>query len=569
MPMSPQVLANLRQKYPQYNDIDDATLSAKVIAKYPEYDDPIPSSPIPQNVAGLPPGQAPPGFPAAPPVNMKPSDVGQIFGDPGTYAGVPAKHITNMVKGIGGIAAPAQNGGELAASAFGPAALPAYRALVQPSIQPLKDTANYAKQGNWEGARQSIINAVPIAGPWGKAVEDEAKSEGGVPAALGLATDYAAPIGASKALGLAARGAGAVSSAIGKIGEYAGATKDARALANTRFLVPGESGDVLTRALKPSISSKVGPSNLTSSLPDILKQNPNPQNLGEFGSATDAAREAKNTQYAAWRDPHANTPLDTTSMVQPQMNSIPATNRFETPGIIDTTARQASPYDMTPREVTTTSPILDQFGKPITNTEMVSPQKPTLGTVDEIRKDTNAKLNSFYNKEMGDQNAAMSNPGTARIKAVNDSSRNLVYKNLAEFNDIPESDIRANQNAYGTLSEIGDVAGNRENVFGRHDPISLPEKIAVSHGVKNALIDYGTQKFLKNTTDSNALIRSGVDRFNNPISTPLPTRSDLFARGTAYTGRAAQEFGKGASETGKAISSGRNSYLIPPKKKKS
>lgn len=42
MPMSPQILANIRQKYPQYNDIDDATLSAKVIAKYPEYDDPAP-----------------------------------------------------------------------------------------------------------------------------------------------------------------------------------------------------------------------------------------------------------------------------------------------------------------------------------------------------------------------------------------------------------------------------------------------------------------------------------------------------------------------------------------------
>lgn len=178
------------------DNMDDNAIGAVLQKQYKQN-----TSPIPQNVAGLPPGQAPPGFPAAPPVNMKPSDVGQIFGDPGTYAGVPAKHIANMVKGIGGLAAPAQNGGELAASALGPAVLPAYRALVQPSIQPLKDTANYAKQGNWEGARQSVINAVPIAGPWGQAVEDEARSSGGVPAALGMATDIAVPEGASALAG--------------------------------------------------------------------------------------------------------------------------------------------------------------------------------------------------------------------------------------------------------------------------------------------------------------------------------------------------------------------------------
>lgn len=172
------------------DNMDDNAIGAVLQKQYRQN-----TNPIPQNVAGLPPGQAPPGFPAAPPVNMNPSDVGQVFGDPYTYAGVPAKHIANMVKGIGhAVGDNPEGGAEWTASAIGgPAGLAGYRSLIKPSIQPLKDTANYAKQGNWEGARQSVINAVPIAGPWGQAVEDEARSSGGVPAALGLATDIVVP----------------------------------------------------------------------------------------------------------------------------------------------------------------------------------------------------------------------------------------------------------------------------------------------------------------------------------------------------------------------------------------
>lgn len=528
-------------------------------------------TPATPQVAGLPPGVQPPAFPGAPPVNMQMSKVGKLFGSPDSYVGVPAQHVENMVSGVAHAALDSpQDATESAISGMtGQPTLAAYRAFVKPTVESGAQAIDYAKQGKWGRAGQSAMDAIPIAGPWARNVENDAEQYGAIPAMLGLGTDIAAPMGAAKGMGLAMRGAGAVAQGIGKAGEYLGATPEARKLANTRILVPGEAGDVLTRALKPSVSSQVGPSNIASSLPDILKQNPNPQNLGEFGAATDASKAAKNSQYEAWLGPNGNVPLDTTPMVRPQINSIPATNRFETPGIIDTTARQASPYDMTPRQITTTSPILDQFGKPITNTKTISPQKPSLRTVDEIRKDTNAKLNSFYNKDAGDKNAALSNPETARIKAVNDSSRNLVYDKLSALNNVPESDIRENQNAYGTLSNIGDVANNRETVFGRHDPVSLPEKIAVSHGIKNAILDYGTQKFLKNSTDSNALIRSGIDRFNNPDGTPLPAAPGMFAQSISGAGKFTGDLGSGTDILGRKVS-GRagQAFVVPPKKKR-
>lgn len=180
--------------------MDDGAISSVLQKQYSKT-----NSPIPQNVAGLPPGQAPPGLPGAPPVNMQPSPVGQIFGDPSTYGMVPLRHAGNMVKGVAGLAATPQNYGELAASVLGPATLPAYRALVAPSIQPAKEAINYAKQGQWDNARKSAINAVPIAGPWGQAVENEAQTSGGVPAALGMATDIAVPeIGSAFAPGIGA-----------------------------------------------------------------------------------------------------------------------------------------------------------------------------------------------------------------------------------------------------------------------------------------------------------------------------------------------------------------------------
>jgi hypothetical protein len=42
----------------------------------------------------------------------------------------------------------------------------------------------------------------------------------------------------------------------------------------------------------------------------------------------------------------------------------------------------------------------------------------TVPMLDDVRQDANAKLNAFYGKAAGDRNAALSNPETARVKAV-------------------------------------------------------------------------------------------------------------------------------------------------------
>jgi hypothetical protein len=102
--------------------------------------------------------------------------------------------------------------------------------------------------------------------------------------------------------------------------------------------------------------------------------------------------------------------------------------------------------------------------------------------LDQVRQDANAKLNAFYNKAAGDRNAALSNPETARVKAVGDSSRSLLYDQLAQDQGVTPANIGAGQQLYGQLSNVADIANKRDAVFFRHDPVSLAEKVATGHG---------------------------------------------------------------------------------------
>lgn len=566
----------------------------KSVAKLPAEVDPWgspdqPTSPIPQSVAGLPPGQAPPSLPGAPLVNMQMSKVGKLFGNPASYVGVPAQHVGNMVSGVAHVSLDApQDATESAISGMtGQPALAAYRAFLKPTVESGAQAIDYAKQGKWGQAGQSAMDAIPVAGPWARSVENDAEENGAIPALLGLGTDVVAPMGAAKGIGLAARGAGAVAQGIGKVGEYLGSTPEARKLANTRILVPGEAGDVLTRALKPSISSGIGPSNITSNLPRILEQNSSPQTLDEFGKATDAAQQNTFSKYDKFISPYRRMPegvqgtyprpgsVNGNAIADAQMNSIPAIDLLEKPAIqaptnVKTFNVSAGPEggDMRMQGVTGG----DMRGGIVNNTADVANryrQSLSIPFSDAIRADANAKLNAFYNRAGGDRASALSNPETARMKAVGDSTRDQLYGKLGEDAGVSPESIRDIQNQYGELSEIGDVANNRANVFGRHDPISLPEKIAASHGIKNALIDYGTQKFLKNSTDSNALIRSGIDRFNNPNGTPLPAAPGMFSQGISNAGEFTGGLGRGVDVLGRKVSKNAGqSYLVPPKKKR-
>jgi hypothetical protein len=175
--------------------------------------------------------------------------------------------------------------------------------------------------------------------------------------------------------------------------------------------------------------------------------------------------------------------------------------------------------------------------------------RPSLGRVDAIREDTNAKLSDFYNKSGGDKHAALSNPETARLKAVNDGTRDLVYDSLAARSGIPRSDIEANQELYGHASDIADVAGKRATVAGRANPMSLQESIAVRPSIRGAA-DFLGQRLLKNLTNSDAVTNAALDRFNSPDGPTLNPRDNVFA--------------KGANSLGKKIWGMRSSRTLPP-----
>lgn len=60
---------------------------------------------------------------------------------------------------------------------------------------------DYDEQGNYHpSAVGSVMDAIPIAGPWARGVENDAHKYGAVPALLGLGTDIIAPTAASKAI---------------------------------------------------------------------------------------------------------------------------------------------------------------------------------------------------------------------------------------------------------------------------------------------------------------------------------------------------------------------------------
>jgi hypothetical protein len=127
----------------------------------------------------------------------------------------------------------------------------------------------------------------------------------------------------------------------------------------------------------------------------------------------------------------------------------------------------------------------------------------------------------------------------SKVKAVGDSSRNLLYDQLAQDQGVTPANIGAGQQLYGQLSNVADIANKRDAVFFRHDPVSLAEKVATGHGGPvSRLTNYIAQKGLRSITDSDALVGSAVDRFQNPIETPATPSNNPILAGVSRLGSA-------------------------------
>jgi hypothetical protein len=131
------------------------------------------------------------------------SDLGSVVGShlknlvAGPYhafADAPRNPEEAQEKGTG------PNSGPIA-NALGQFGLGAARMFVNPTIDSGRAAISSFKAGNKTDAANHAMDAIPIAGPWAKSIEDDAQTHGALPALAGLGVDIAAPAAISKGLG--------------------------------------------------------------------------------------------------------------------------------------------------------------------------------------------------------------------------------------------------------------------------------------------------------------------------------------------------------------------------------
>lgn len=404
---------------------------------------------------------------------------------------------------------------------------------------------------------QAYEDAVPIVGPWAKQIESDVQNKGALAGVAGLATDVLAPKAIAKTLGVGFRTAGTAARA-------ASATPESLRLAGTRLVAKGTPGELLQSALKPAARYGAGVSDtLQEVLPYALKADPELQGVSGFARAADAARDAQFGKYDDLVAPYRRLPPGTEGPVRSanihgspiaraQLLSIPPMDllednpapvrlrRFEVPDPEGGVLRMGAEEEPRGGIVQRTKQLAGKYDRPL-----------SVPLVDAIREDANAKLNSFYNKAGGDQHAALSNPETARVKAVGDTSRQLLYPQLENNAGLEPGTVEKMQRTYGKLSDAADIANKREPVYARHDPVTLAQKVAVGHGGPIATaFNWAKERALNNLTNSDALVNSAVDRYQNPFGTPLQPRQGILPKVTFNLGRGAQVTGKFVNRAG-------------------
>jgi hypothetical protein len=300
----------------------------------------------------------------------------------------------------------------------------------------------------------------------------------------------------------------------------------------------------------------------------------------------DAARDAQGSSYDSMIAPYRPMPAGTQGtapwsgslfggpIADAQMSSIPLMDQIEKPGT--GAPNIASPQNFTQapnftqtNTSTTGAPAPANYGGLFGKGGIADKTAAiadnyrkgfSVPDLDQVRQDANAKLNAFYNKAAGDRNAALSNPETARVKAVGDTSRGLLYDQLAQDQGVTPESIASGQQLYGKLSNVADIANKRDAVFSRHDPVSLAEKIATSHGGPiSRVTNYIGQKALRSVTDNDALVGSAVDRFKNPLETPTTIRNNPLAATVSKLGSSSRLFGQTIGSNATAL----KPYMLP------
>jgi hypothetical protein len=176
----------------------------------------------------------------------------------GDAATVVGQHLKNMIAAPFHAVTDKPDGAvEKTVAALGPGSLPIYRSLIKPTVNAVGTAIDQAKAGNLglntkptydaagnytPTALSSAMDAIPLAGPWSRSIENDAEQHGALPALAGLGTDILGPKAGgaivSKALSTAAPVLAETALKVRGADRGYGATPGAAILDNTSGLTP-------------------------------------------------------------------------------------------------------------------------------------------------------------------------------------------------------------------------------------------------------------------------------------------------------------------------------------------
>jgi hypothetical protein len=400
------------------------------------------------------------------------------------FAGNFGGDLVNAAKGVGSLFAKPQTVGDYAASILGPGGLVIKRAVTG-LAGAQKDQYDRAKQSATEGdyigtAINSTAAGLPVVGPMVGGVYEQAKSGDTAGAAgkgasrilqlLSMAPEKSVLPNPAAALARGAQGiAGKAIPAIKRAGDAT--------------FVEGTPAELMTRAIRPPVTRPDLEAAMSDRMGQVMQKGEQigaPVNsLANYKKAAAAAKADSGAAYGDLVTQNAQAPINTFPVRRAIIDSVPETDKITNPGIMPRTAKMANQF----------------------------PSKMTAAQADLVRLDTNAKLDSFFNRAGGDRNAALSEPETARTAAINSGVRQVLYNELRQRTGVNPEPI---QNAYGQLEEIGNAAEKRGVVYGRQNPVSLAEDFgAATKGIKGFI----TAKLLKTYRNPDTIIRIAYERW--------------------------------------------------------
>lgn len=222
-----------------------------------------------------------------------------------------------------------------------------------------------------------------------------------------------------------------------------------------RTAAPQSSRAMLFQGLKPRNTRVNFMSALDATIPEIKASEAalgkSIENIDDLIAATQLAKKRIRAQYDAVAGPmrDAGSLVDLSNVADDMYKSIPSKMKLENPERADAIRQMAERYR----------------------------GKFSLEDAEQLLKETNAELESFYNKfPLGQRRALVSDPEAARLDAQAKALRDAIYRTLD--GDGQTGAARALNKKYGQLLEIEDTAVRRANVAKRQQPESLNEQFS-------------------------------------------------------------------------------------------